>query len=737
MHDLKDSKPAPAELTELSQVITALNLIRMNLGMYPPGHSRITECINPAFDMIQEILKRRSELFVGFSGDVITFGEKASDNIKKNSIFLDYARSLNNLHIVSFTIQRGLKKEELLEFNRILSAKASDIWALGKIASVFSGAGIKNIKLNIIDADHFHLDEKKELIQPKEDQKARDANFWIKLFDHLETEAIKRMESEGILTDEAKIDPLEAIRFLNKQSEHWSSAIFSYEKMVSDFLSEIPKEGDTAAAADKVLTNVNSIVGDLHPELKKQLVEVVERQLTLHQDTDISEENLKSFPKDIFREIISQTSEKGTQISPTLVNLLKKMAGTLPLQAHVAPDKVKEQDFSAKEVETLLKREEYEKYVPEEYDKLLKKAAGEFTGEEVTDEKRFPINEYLKTFTHEHVDFEICQWIHSLMAGETSEEDYLACSEKLARSIPELIKEGHFSFLTDAIATLRRHALDNTGGIIREKALSVIKSMSDRETVSRYTAPHILNGTGNPSEISQFLASSGIHNLSWLFDLYLDPATPVSAALMDVLKGLGDNAVEEALKRLPDRNADEIIRLLTFFRALKERSVAQSLKNILSNHKEWAVRKELIKTLIEFDDYAVPEMLKRSLKSDNKDEVIDAVGISCMYRLGDLLQDLTLMLQNTFIKEDNAALNELIIGELAKTGDKSVIPVLEKIAFQWFSFSPKQLDGMKVALYRNLNAFPKKQIQKLLEKGSRSRNKEIKNICARIIKSPE
>jgi hypothetical protein len=735
MNDFTGSNPSPAELTELSQVITALNLIRMNLGMYPTGHSRITESIDPAFDMIQHILRRKSELFIGFSGDEITFGETAPENIKKNAAFRDYSRSLNNLRIVSFTIHRGLKKEELLEFNRVLSAKASDIWALGKIESVFAGAGIKSIELKVIDADHFRLDEKKELVKPKEEIKLKDANFWIKLFERLELEAIKRNESEGILTDEVKIDPVEAIRFLNKEKEHWASAVFSYENMVSEFLSEIPKGGETGAEANKLLANANSIVADLHPELKKQLVEVVERQLTLHQDTGISEENLKSFPKDIFKEIIRQTSEKGSEISPALVNLLKKMAGSHEAQA--SPKSLKEQDFSSKDVETLLKREEYEKYVPEEYDKLLKKASGEFIPEAETDEKRFPINEHLKTFTHEHVDFEICQWIHSLMEGGITEEDYPACSEKLEHSVPELLKDGRFLFLADVIANLRRHAKGNTGELIRQKALSVLKSMSDRETVSRYTSPHILNSTGDPSEISQFLTSNGVHNLPWLFDLYLDPGTPMSANLTAILKSFGENASEEAVKRLPDQNSNAIIRLLTFFRAIKERSVSQTIKKLLSCHKEWAVRKELIITLIEFDDYAVPDMLKKSLKSVNKEEVMDAVVLSCIYRLGDMLQDLILMLKTVFIKGEDAALNEFIVGELAKTGDKSVIPVLEKIATQWFSFSPKHLTRMKIALYRNLNSFPKNQIQKLLKKGSGSRNNEIRKICAKILKSKE
>jgi len=737
MSDLKgktDLNPSPADSMQLLQVITALNLIRMNLGMYPPGHSRIMESINPAFDMIQNILRNKTELLIGFSGDTVTFGETAPDKEKKNVAFRDYARSLNNLRIVSFTLHRGLKKEELMEFNRILAAKPSDIWAQGKIESIFAGAGITGIKVKVIDADHFHLRDKKELTQHRADQVLKDANFWQKLFDRLELEALKRSQSDGILTDEVKIDPVEAIRFLNKQREHWSSAVFSYEKMVNDYLSEIPKGRQVSSEEREALAGVNSLVSDLNPELKRQLIGVVERQFTLHQNTAFVEENLKCFPSDIFKEVIRQTNESGSQISPTLVNLLNKMAGTRGAQA--APNRVMENDFSSKNIETLLKREEYEKYVPEDYDRLLQKAVAPSSSDEDIDESRFPLHEYLKTLTHEHVDFQICQSIHCLINGELPEEDYLACSGKLARSIPELLKGGQFSFLTAVMESLRRHAHEKTTGNIHQKALSILRSLSEKETIAQHVAPFILNGTGEPAVLTEFLVSSGVQNLSWLFNLYLDPKVPLSATITMIMKGFGGNATEEAVKRLPDQDSHTIIRLLTFIREMDDRSVAPSLENLFQ-HEDWAVRRELIKTLIAFDDPAVIELLRKSLKAEDKEEVLEAVGLSCSYRVADLLEDLTSMLKTVVIHEENAILNEWIAGELAKTGHKSVIPHLEKIAATWFSFSPKHLTGMKVALYRNLNHFPKNQILKLLQKGNKSRNKEIRKISAKILKSKE
>jgi hypothetical protein len=62
---------------------------------------------------------------------------------------------------------------------------------------------------------------------------------------------------------------------------------------------------------------------------------------------------------------------------------------------------------------------------------------------------------------------------------------------------------------------------------------------------------------------------------------------------------------------------------------------------------------------------------------------------------------------------------------------------LERIAATWFTFAPRSLARMKVVLYRNLRNFPKQTILKLLQKGNRSRNKEIRTICAKMGKNKE
>jgi hypothetical protein len=728
------ANPSPADSIQLLHVVTAMNMIRMNLGMYPPGHIRITECVDYAFDMIQKILEDTSELLIGFPGDKIMFGETASDREKNNTVFRDYAHCLNNLRIVSFTLLRDLSRKDLLEFNRILTAKPADIWAMGKIESVFSRTGIKGIRIKVVDADFFRLEGKDKILQPGPGEKIKENLFWQELISSRKAGALSTTQGVGIPAAHEETGPAEVARLLNQQKGNWSSAVSGYEKMISDYLSEIPKGKEASAEKYEALSGVNSIISSLNPELKKQLTEVVERQLSLHKDKALAEEDLKCFSDETFIEIIRRTNEKGTQISPTLVNLLKKMSGIH--ESEVPPDGMKEKGFVSGDMETLFKREKYEKYVPEEYDKILQKAAGAYSSEKDKEDSSFPVHEYLKTMSHDFVDFQICQLVHFLMDGETLLEDYLAWAEKLSKSIHQLIKAGKFNFLITAMETLRRHAIEKSDEIIRQKAKSILGQFSEKGTIARLVAPFILKGTEEPAVLTQFLISSSIQNLSWLFDLYLDPKVPPSASITEVIKGFGKSATDEAVKRLSEKGPQGIIRLLAFFREMNDRSVIPSVKN-LSYHSDWPVRREVIRTLIQFDDPAVIELLQNSLKSKDHDEMIEAIGLSCRYRAGDMLKDLTAMLKINVIREDDAILNEWILSELTKSGHPSVIPFLEKIVATTFTLSPKYLSRMKIIIYRNLHNFPINMVRNLLHKGNASRNEEIKIISAKLLESTE
>jgi hypothetical protein len=480
------------------------------------------------------------------------------------------------------------------------------------------------------------------------------------------------------------------------------------------------------------LTKVSSLIKDLHPDLKKQFLEVVERQISLQPENALIMENLKCFPREIFLEIVNQANERKSQISPALIMILQKMSKIE--EDKTSDNEMSGEDLSHEDMEKLLKREEHEKYVPEEYDQMLKKAAQTSHTDSDIDEEKFPIHEYLKTITEDQIGYRICQFLLALMDEETTDEVYLAYATRLTHAVPELIKSGQFPFLIDVMETLRRHGREREelSEKIRQKAMSSLKPFSDQEYMAKYVAPFILRGLTDTNVMTKFLTASGSQNVPWLFDLYLDPPSPASTVLIDILKSFGRNAIDEAVKRLTGQSPQKIVQLLTFLRAAADKSVVTYLKDLF-DHEDWKVKREIIETLFYYNDSAAVDILRKSLKSRNREELLNAVSLTCRYRVRDLINDLMSLLKTFVIREEDTILNDWIIKQLGATGDPAFVPCLEKISQIRFSLTPKQLSQMKLILYDSLVNFPRESVQKMLEQGKRSYNRKIKAFCVKIL----
>lgn len=708
-----DAIPAPVVSSQLLQVIIALNLVRTNLGMYPSGHVQIMESLDAAYAIIQAELNKKSEWIVGFPGDTVTFGENAPEREKQNNTFKDFARILSRLRIVFFRLRRGLKKDELLEFCRILSAKPADIWTMGKIDSVILGAGIKAIEVAVVDADNFRIWKHRETGENRELPK-NDARIRRKL-PTLSKQALEGTAVGAEPADGQRMRRSDAVRFRNSGHGDLPSDIVGYEKLFHQYQSQGERRQKTDAKVDETLAGINSRIPDLQPQLKLQPRETIQSQLSIDPDEPLSAEDLTRYPVDLLSEIQHQTNRLGEKLSPSLANLVKRMNGLDEGATHDLGG-----ELSAGDIETLLRREQYEHYVPEEYDSLLTKAAGNASCNDAGADQRLPLKETLKPPTDAEADFQICQLCLVLM-DEFGEADYLACSRKLERSLPDLLRAGRFQWLTLLFESLRRQQAD-----------SLLRSLT--ETVARHVALFVHDDKGEQAALKAFIVAGGAaQNLPWLFDLLLDVRTVINETLAEIIRGFGREATEEALRWIPGRDPQSIERLLTIIRDVGEKVDAASLKELLPI-EDLNIRREVIKTLVWFDDPATVELLRESLQSRVRDIVLEAVELSCRYRITEMLADLTARIRTVVMREEDAILNEWIVCKVIETGHPAVVPLLEKIASARLTISPKHLARLKKMIYRDLHYLPEEKIGKLLKIGSKSGDREIRMMCAAAVK---
>ena len=716
----------PADLKKVFRIISALNLIKMNIGMYPTGHVIIDKSVDQAYTLIQNYLQERSEMIIGVAGKKLMLNEYVLD---KNNNFREYAHTLNIFHVISLSLKRTVTRKDLLQFSRILSSKPSEIRAMGKLENLLASSSVKGIQVKTIDADYFQLTDEKNARK-----KMGDENFWLELISRMAFHPAGMELKYSDAGMSADSDLSEAIRTLNDKRQSWQKAVLSYEDMIRDYFDEIRIGGQVSAGKYGALATIANLIKNFHPDLKEQLLKAAERQFSLQPETALVPENMKCFSKEMFMGIIHLANEKKKQISPALIMLLQK----LPVIESAGNDhqQVDSRNMTSSEMGKLLKREEHEKYVPEKYDQLLKKLSGESTTTDAIVEETFPLSQYLKSLDDEYIDVRLCKLILALMEEEADEKNYLAYSTKLALVIPELLKRRQFSFLISIIETLRRHERENASEKIRNQALSVLSVFTDPDAIARYVTPFILERKDNTTVLTKFLVMSGAQNILWIFDLYLDPSTTAADALMDIIKGFGSDAVEEASKRLENLTPLKSLRLLAFFREVENHSAIPLLKE-LYKFDDFEVRKEILEILFMFKDSDAIDLLRKSILSSNREEVLQAVSMTFRFDVIELIGDLMSLLKTFYIREEDAILNEWIVRCFGNTGHPWAVPYMEKIMEARLTLSPQRLSQMKEIFYGYLENFPRQTVQSLLERGSKSWNRKIRAICLSLIEKKE
>ena len=480
---------SPTDTKQISRIISALNLIKMNIGMYPAGHASIDKSVDLAYTLIQNYLQGRSEMIIGVAGKKLMLNEYVLD--KKNNTFHEYVHALNVFRVISLSLKRTVTRKDLLQFSRILSSKPSDIRAMGKLEDLLASSSVTGIQVKTIDADFFQLTDEKNT-----QKEMRDENFWLEFISRMAFHASRTELKNSDAEKSADSDLPEAIRTLNDKRQYWQKAVLSYENMIQDYFYEIQIGRQVSAEKYKALAKIANLIKNFHPDLKEQLLEAAERQLSLQPETALVPENMKCFPKEMLMGIIHLANEKKRQISPALIMLLQKLSAIE--DGGNAHQQVDRQNMTSSEMGKLLKREEHEEYVPEKYDQLLKKMSGESSTADDVAEDAFPLSAYLKTLDDEYIDFRICKLVLALMEEEDDEENYLAYSTRLALFIPDLLKKGQFSFLISVIETLRRHGQENISEKIRGQALSVLSILTDPDTIARYITRSSWRGETTP-----------------------------------------------------------------------------------------------------------------------------------------------------------------------------------------------------------------------------------------------
>ncbi len=742
----------PLDTKLLSEAIIELNISRKNVGIYPPGHIQITRSIDRACEILRRLFEIRQEMTLGVAKDTLLVGQDYLD--QKNLVFRDFALSLHQQGIAAVTFISGLDKDEMVRFHRVLTTKPDDIRALGGIEKVISNLSIPHIRILPIDYGSFHLTEEQEIFRPRARGEGGEhagaiggagdeasAGMWQDFVSHLTEGKLAGPEGQGVsLKDAGQIDPVELARLLNERKLDANSAIESYDHIITTHIRGAAEKKQLTHEQSQTLTNLNILLKDLHPELRKQFLSIAVQRIASSAPST-AEEIIGGFTDDLVIEMIGQANSEGREISPTLAGLVGKLSKAhSQAQSEMPAGQESEEMKKAKDgshgpiilpehMQKLFDREKYEEYVSKDYDAMLRQMSA---GPAVAG-SHFPLEEHVQSFEDARLDFQIGRALLAFMEENIEEEDYKEFAKKLITILPGFLETGNFKLLWDISETLRRHAIEKPVKGIRALAEESSKIFADREFRFKtlYAFDKWMKDKGQ--EAAGLIQAMGAEMVPGLLDLYSRDASVGGRRLVfNLLCAFGDRAVHEACKRLRDSRAHYVRNLLILIRRAGNQTSIPHVKPLVKHHDE-KVRKEALSTLLHFKDPASIKLLRNLLHSKDPDVASQAVALAGQYRVHEVTEDILSRLKRIILFDTDYATNEEIISALGEIGDVHAIPDLEKLARASWSLYPDRLLHMKELLFESLGRYPQESIANILTIGERLHSEKIRNSCRKLM----
>jgi len=729
----------PLDTELLSEAVIELNISRKNVGIYPPGHIQIAKSIERTYQILQNMLEIRAEMTLGVAKDTLLVGQDYLD--QKNPVYRDFALSMSQHEIASVTFIRGLEKDELVRFQRILTTKPEDIRGSGGIIKVMADADIPHIRIQSIDYDRFHFTEEQEIFKAsakgKGDEQS-DNHVWQDFVTHLSAGTLA-LPGQGVSAKDAEqINPAELARLLNERKLDAKSAVESYDQIISTYVRGTAEKKQLTHEQSKTLANMDALLKDLHPELRKQFLSVAFKNISARTGSLLEAEAvIGGFTDDMVIEMLGQASAEGREISPTLAGLIGKLAqartdatagqqrehSTRPAKGFV------DLTLQAEHMQKLFDREKYEEYVSEDYQTMLRHLSEAPSGAV----EPFPLEEHVRSMEDEHLDFQIGRALLAFLEENIDEEDYKEFAQKIVALMPQFLETGNFELLWRILEALRRHSTDKPVQGIRDSAEEAKKFFSDPEFIVKVLKAFDRWMREKGQEASGLIQALGTDTVPGLIDIFCrDDAVGGRRILFNLLCLFGDPAVREAHKKLRDPRAETVRNLLIFIGRAGNASSIPQVKPLL-RHQDTMVRIEALGTLLKLKDPEAVDPLRKAIHDKDPDFAFKVVALAGQHRITEVTGDVLSKIKRVILFETDYAENEEIIRVLGNIGDARALSELEKLASATWSLYPHSLMHMKETIFKSLSRYPREKIVGLLKIGEKLNSDTIHEICSQLM----
>lgn len=199
--------------------------------------------------------------------------------------------------------------------------------------------------------------------------------------------------------------------------------------------------------------------------------------------------------------------------------------------------------------------------------------------------------------------------------------------------------------------------------------------------------------------------------------------------LFNLIASLGSVIVPDATRMLKDGRWYVVRNMIALLRKVGDRNSLPEVRTC-TTHPDLRVRLEAIKTLLAFDPKLPRELLDRLILDPDPKLAESAVVLVGQYGIQEAKDPLVSILMHWDLFGARRSLRIKTLRALADLADPAVLPRINRF-FRDNLFPPVALEERRAA-YRSLEAYPAEARRPLVERGLRSRDPQIRDVCQRL-----
>jgi HEAT repeat protein len=702
----------------LQDVVVALQAAARQAGVYPAGHPSRAAAFQNAHSKLAGFLTGGGGLTLGVAKDALFAGEKRIEVPAARAL----ARSLFQKQVAQLRIEEGVSTADV---EVLLQSIAERPGVMPQpLQQELQAAGVKAISARAPDYAALHASTEVAAAGARPS-----ASLWEEILRVL-VEGRQLSGDAAGLAAQATGESVAAL-LAGGGVAGAPDSLQTLETSVAAYLSRA--SGPLRPAAMK---QMSELLLALPPELRERLLLTALRVVAIEDaDADSLRELVSRVGPNAVLHGLRRLANEGTRLSShalRLIQTLMSSSGRLHAETRQPPNPLEAQRIAA-ELQTLFQDEDIDRFNPEDHQALLENAAALDPASLHTQTNDVAeLGDRALSMTPAALERTLGDTLLELL-GAHEERPLDAPLQQLRRLVLDAIQAGQLERATSLIEGVR--ALDADAQLPQ----ATRRGLAD--FLAKLVGPQLLTSlllraqksSAEAQKVRQLVARLGAAATGSLLEaLASEQDQSRRRRLFDVIVSLGGVIVPDATRLLKDSRWYVVRNMISLLRKVGDKNSLPEVRK-LSAHADLRVRLEAIKTLLAFDPKPPRELLQKAIQDPDPKLAESAVVLVGEYRIQEAKDPLLSILNAWDLFGARRSLRLKTLRALADLGDPGVLPRIGRYFGGGF---PPVAQEERRAAYKSLEAYPLDARKPLLERGLRSRDPLIRELCQKLAKAP-